>query len=101
MAQEPPWLKTEGPQHEVEITKDFYLGVTELTQGQWKKVMKYNPSYFSNDGKPKDGEQYVWNWKPGGGKSLLTDLASKELDNFPVENVSWQDAQCCLKSCAA
>jgi formylglycine-generating enzyme required for sulfatase activity len=34
----------EKPQHEVEISKDFYLGVYEVTQGEWKKVIGANPS---------------------------------------------------------
>jgi formylglycine-generating enzyme required for sulfatase activity len=33
-------------QHEVTITKDFYLGKYEVTQAQYKKVMGTNPSYF-------------------------------------------------------
>src|SRR5262245_56869472 len=31
-------------QHEVEITKDFFIGVTEVTQKQYKDVMGKNPS---------------------------------------------------------
>src|SRR5262245_52478947 len=34
----------EGPQHEVEITRAFYLGAYEVTQGQYEKVMGENPS---------------------------------------------------------
>jgi formylglycine-generating enzyme required for sulfatase activity len=51
-------------QHQVTLTKGYYLQTTEVTQGQWKAVMGNNPSYFSNCG-----------------------------DDCPVENVSWDDAQ--------
>ena len=34
------------PQHQVTITKPFYLGKFEVTQAQWKVVMGSNPSYF-------------------------------------------------------
>ena len=55
-------------QHEVTISKDYYLGVTEVTQGQYEKVMGANPSYFQGD-------------KIKGSSS-----------NHPVEMVSWKDA---------
>ena len=29
----------EGPQHQVTISKDFYLGKYEVTQGQWETIM--------------------------------------------------------------
>ena len=35
-------------QHLVTLTKDFYLGVFEVTQRQWELVMGNKPSYFSN-----------------------------------------------------
>jgi formylglycine-generating enzyme required for sulfatase activity len=43
-------------QHEVTITKAFYLAAHEVTQGQWKAVMgkDNNPSYFSKAGAGKD-----------------------------------------------
>ena len=37
-------FQDEVPQHEVTITKAFYLGRTEVTQEQWMKVMGGNPS---------------------------------------------------------
>jgi formylglycine-generating enzyme required for sulfatase activity len=55
-------------QHQVTLTKDFYLGITEVTQAQYQKVMGENPSYFQGD-------------KIKGDSS-----------NHPVENVSWDDA---------
>ena len=70
-------------QHEVEITKDFYLGVYEVTQEQWQAVMPGdNPSWFSRDGKGKDG---------------VKDIPDAELKQFPVESVSWNDVQDYLK----
>ncbi len=53
----------EGPQHEVTISKAFYLGKYEVTQAQWEAVVGNNPSLFS--GHP----------------------------NHPVEQVSWNDCQ--------
>jgi len=41
----------------------FYIGKYPVTQGQWKKVMNKNPSHF------------------------------KKGDNYPVENLSWNDTQ--------
>jgi formylglycine-generating enzyme required for sulfatase activity len=34
----------EGPEHEVTISKPFYMGAYEVTQGQFEKVMGRNPS---------------------------------------------------------
>jgi formylglycine-generating enzyme required for sulfatase activity len=76
-------------QHEVELTRDFYLGVYEVTQKQYKAVMGYNPSFFSHDGKPAPKGEYRPN-KPGGGKDKVKGL---DTEDFPVENVSWEDSQ--------
>jgi len=57
------------PGFEVEIEKAFYIGKFEITQGQWKKVMGSNPSYFQ-----------------GG-------VVEDNADLHPVECVGWQDAQ--------
>ncbi|MBT7299338.1 MAG: formylglycine-generating enzyme family protein [Victivallales bacterium] len=35
-------------QHEVTLTKDLYVGVFEVTQRQWERVMGTWPSYFNN-----------------------------------------------------
>jgi formylglycine-generating enzyme required for sulfatase activity len=50
----------EGPQHQVTLTKAFYLGVTEVTQAQWKAIMgeANNPSEFKGDDLPV--EQVSW-----------------------------------------
>jgi formylglycine-generating enzyme required for sulfatase activity len=59
----------EGPQHQVTISQNFYMGTYLLTQAQWKAVMGSNPSYFST----------------AGGGSGTDDLQR------PVEQVSWND----------
>jgi len=49
----------EGPQHEVIITKPFYMGVTEVTQAQYEAVMGTNPSKFKGATNPV--ETVSWN----------------------------------------
>jgi formylglycine-generating enzyme required for sulfatase activity len=61
-----------------EIEADFYLGATELTQGQWQTIMDRNPSYYS---------------RKGDGKDKVKDISDKDLANFPVESVSWDDVK--------
>lgn len=39
-------------QHRVTLTKGFYMGVTEVTQSQWLKIMDNNPSNFAGDDCP-------------------------------------------------
>ncbi|MDD2717180.1 MAG: formylglycine-generating enzyme family protein [Candidatus Wallbacteria bacterium] len=51
-------LSEETPQHTVKISKDFYLGKFEVTQGQWQAVMGTNPSLFKGNSLPV--EQVNW-----------------------------------------
>ncbi len=68
--------RSEGEvQHQVEITKPFYLAIHKVTQSQYKQVMDRNPSHFSNTGAGKDAVQGL------------------DTRRFPVETVSWKDAQ--------
>jgi formylglycine-generating enzyme required for sulfatase activity len=70
-------------QHEVQITRSFFLGVYTVTQAQYKKVMGTNPSFFS---------------ATGGGQSSVRGL---DTSNFPVEKVSWNDADAFCKKLSA
>jgi serine/threonine protein kinase/formylglycine-generating enzyme required for sulfatase activity len=65
----------EKPQHEVTISKDFYLGKYPVTQEQYQQIMKENPSAFSANGEEKDQVAFV------------------DTRRFPVENVSWDQAK--------
>ena len=42
----------EEPQHEVTISKPFYMGVAEVTQAQYEAVMGTNPSNFKGATNP-------------------------------------------------
>ena len=50
---------TEGPQHEVTLSKPFYMGVTEVTQAQYQAIMGTNPSSFKGATNPV--ETVSWN----------------------------------------
>jgi formylglycine-generating enzyme required for sulfatase activity len=67
-------------QHEVTLSQDYYLGAFEVTQAEYQKVMKQNPSYFQGDSVSERHPQ--------------TGRVVKEVDtsNHPVEQVSWEDA---------
>ncbi|MEO5333746.1 MAG: SUMF1/EgtB/PvdO family nonheme iron enzyme [Magnetococcus sp. YQC-5] len=63
----------EKPTHQVTISKAFYMGTTEITQGQWKAVMGTNPSYFSSCGDTCPVEQVSWDDL----KTFITKLNAK------------------------
>jgi formylglycine-generating enzyme required for sulfatase activity len=60
--------ESEKPPHEVNISQSLYLQTTEVSQGQWKRVMGDSPSSFKECG-----------------------------DDCPVENVSWDDVKDFIK----
>ena len=41
-----PLGSPDQPAHAVTISKPFYIGVTEVTQEQWVRMMRVNPSHF-------------------------------------------------------
>jgi formylglycine-generating enzyme required for sulfatase activity len=47
-------------QHRVTLTKGFYMQTTEVTQGQWKRLMGNNPSRFKNCGNDCPVERVSW-----------------------------------------
>ena len=52
----------EKPQHKVKISKSFYLGKYEVTQGQWSRVMGENRSEFKDCGDDCPLEHVSWNY---------------------------------------
>jgi len=67
-------IQSEAPQHKVILTQPIYLGVNEVTQAEYEKVMGVNPSYFAPMGMGKEA------------------VAGLETAEHPVETVSWNDA---------
>jgi formylglycine-generating enzyme required for sulfatase activity len=65
-----------------EIKADFEIAVYTVTQGQWQELMGNNPSRFS---------------RTGSGKDKVKDIKDEDLKQFPVEQVSWEDAQKFIK----
>ncbi len=46
------WTGAEAPQHEVTISRPFYMGIHEVTQEQYEQVMCINPSRFKGPTNP-------------------------------------------------
>ncbi len=55
---EPGRNTDEGPQHQVTITRSFWIMDTPVTQQLWKHVMSDNPSHFVDPDRPV--EQVDW-----------------------------------------
>jgi formylglycine-generating enzyme required for sulfatase activity len=56
---EPGRFEREGPQHQVIISKGFWLFDTPVTQALWQAVMEENPSRFKSPDRPV--ETVTWN----------------------------------------
>jgi formylglycine-generating enzyme required for sulfatase activity len=50
----------ESPAHFVTLTNDFYIGETEVTQGEYEAMMGTNPSYFIGCGADCPVENVNW-----------------------------------------
>lgn len=78
-----PGIPSEGPQHAVKLTTPFFLGVTEVTQEQFERVMGTNPSFFA-----KTGSDPKW----------VEIVAGLNTSDHPVEGVTWAEtAEFCNK----
>ena len=75
-----PGRRAEERRHRVTLTASFYLGVHEVTQEQYVRVMKQNPSEFARDG--VQGAR----------------VREQVTEHFPVDSVNWNQAvQFCLR----
>ncbi|MDD4495809.1 MAG: SUMF1/EgtB/PvdO family nonheme iron enzyme [Eubacteriales bacterium] len=84
------------------LTKGYYIGKTEITQGQYQAVMGTNPSYFDgvDDGWvgqvpvtfPDGSIIYMFDLVHSSGTMPRVPFMGDIQENRPVESVSWYDA---------
>jgi len=89
------WDADEHPQHEVRITRPFYLGVTEVTRGQFRLFV--DETGYKTEAE-KDGKG-GYGWKEEAKKFeqnprfTWQNPGFEQTDEHPVVDVSWNDAQ--------
>jgi sulfatase modifying factor 1 len=83
--------KDEGPQHEVTLSKPFYMGVYEVTKGQFAQ-------FVSDSGHKTDAEKggKAWGWDGTNFAEIAgyswRKTGFEQTEDHPVVNVSWDDA---------
>jgi formylglycine-generating enzyme required for sulfatase activity len=84
----------EKPQHRVRITRPFYLGIHEVTRGQFRRFVE--ETGYQTEGE-KDGKGgWHWNevtrkWEQNANWSWRR-AVFEQSDDHPVIHVSWRDA---------
>jgi len=76
----------ETPQHEITLTKPFYMGVTEITQPQYQALMAANPSSFKTLYQIRGGVPFR---EPGAADQTWNPARYAPL---PVNDVLWDEA---------
>jgi formylglycine-generating enzyme required for sulfatase activity len=83
--------RDEGPQHDVTLSRSFWLGTHEVTQAQWTAVMGENPAVFrrGEDAPQRPVESISW----GDGQRFIAKLGALGLGKFrlPTE-AEWEFA---------
>jgi formylglycine-generating enzyme len=89
---EAKYYNDEYPQHEVAISKPFYMGVYEVTQAQWRAVMDTEPWKVQKDAKSDPSNAASWiSWDDASKFcKLLSRKTGKEV-SLPTE-AQWEYA---------
>jgi formylglycine-generating enzyme required for sulfatase activity len=89
-------VSAEGPRHHVKISGPFFLGIYQVTQADYEKVLGVNPSAFTTrqmdlpEFEPPFEQKKKERWAVAGR------VAGKDTSRHAVETVSWDD---CVEFC--
>ena len=94
------FFENEHPQHDVRITKPFFLGMYPVTRGQFRQFV--TATSYKTD-KDKDKKLLAWGWDPdkkqfsNDEKYSWQNAGFEQTDEHPVVNVTWNDAMAFCK----
>ncbi|MFH1092253.1 MAG: formylglycine-generating enzyme family protein, partial [Pseudomonadota bacterium] len=94
---EATWYEDEI-QHQVTISRPFYMQTTEVTVGQWRKFVQ---AIGYRSAAEREGWSWAWNdtekkWAKTGG-AYWDSPGFNQTDDSPVTCVTWEDAQAFLR----
>lgn len=74
-------------QHNVELTKNYYIGVFEITQGQYQQITGLTPSTSTGESRPV--ENVSWNEARGGNNSSPSNTSFIGILKSKTENLGF------------
>jgi sulfatase modifying factor 1 len=89
------FFENEHPQHDVSITKPFFMGVYHVTRGQFRQFVTAT-GYMTDT--EKDKKLLAWGWDAekkqfsNDEKYSWRNTGFEQTDEHPVVNVTWNDA---------